>query len=61
MPLSKTLSGTWRLLNRETVPLAGGPIDPPSLGEDPLGLLVYDRAGNFSAQFMKRERSARRR
>jgi hypothetical protein len=30
----------------------------PSLGEDPVALLIYDRAGHFAAQFMKRDRSA---
>ena len=30
----------------------------PSLGEDPVALLFYDRSGNFAAQFMKRDRSA---
>lgn len=29
----------------------------PSLGEDPVALLYYDRSGNFAAQFMKRDRS----
>jgi hypothetical protein len=29
----------------------------PGLGSDPLALLVYDAAGNFAAQFMKRDRS----
>jgi len=29
----------------------------PSLGEDPIAYLIYDRAGHFAAQFMKRDRS----
>src|SRR6201999_325933 len=29
----------------------------PSLGEDPISLLIYDRSGHFAAQFMKRDRS----
>jgi len=29
----------------------------PGLGGDPVGLLVYDASGRFSAQFMRRERS----
>jgi Lipocalin-like domain len=28
------------------------------LGTDPIALLIYDRAGNFSAQFMKRNRTS---
>jgi hypothetical protein len=28
-----------------------------SLGADPVALLIYDRAGHFAAQFMKRDRS----
>lgn len=30
----------------------------PGLGPDPIGLLVYDASGRFSAQFMRRSRSA---
>jgi hypothetical protein len=29
----------------------------PSLGEDPLALLIYDASGHFAAQFMRRDRS----
>jgi hypothetical protein len=29
---------------------------PSPLGEDPIGLLIYDGHGNFTAQFMKRDR-----
>jgi hypothetical protein len=29
----------------------------PSLGNDPLGLLIYDQGGHFAAQFMRRDRS----
>lgn len=29
----------------------------PGLGADPIALLAYDAAGNFTAQFMKRDRS----
>ena len=31
----------------------------PALGSDPLGLLIYDRAGRFALQLMKRVRSAK--
>src|SRR5262249_28324791 len=29
----------------------------PTLGEDPVALVYYDRNGHFAAQFMKRDRS----
>jgi hypothetical protein len=29
----------------------------PSLGADPLGLLIYDARGHFAAQFMRRDRT----
>ena len=57
-PLSATLPGTWELLSRTDVDDAGEPQSEPSLGADPIALLIYDRAGHFSAQFMKRDRSA---
>jgi hypothetical protein len=30
----------------------------PSLGDDPIAILIYDRSGHFAAQFMKRDRSS---
>lgn len=57
MTLAETLVGTWRLISREDR-LPGGELRPePTLGSDPHALLIYDRAGNFAAQFMKRDRS----
>lgn len=55
-PLSKTLPGTWRLLSRIDVTADGTRHDDPLLGSDPVAWLVYDRAGHFAAQFMKRHR-----
>jgi hypothetical protein len=55
--LSATLPGTWQLLSRIDVTVAGERRPEPSLGEDPVALLVYDRNGNFAAQFMRRDRS----
>jgi hypothetical protein len=55
--LSATLPGTWRLLSRLDVTASGERRAEPSLGEDPLALLIYDRSGNFAAQFMRRDRS----
>ena len=51
------MPGTWQLLSRIDVTAAGERLPEPSLGEDPLALLIYDRAGHFAAQFMRRDRS----
>jgi hypothetical protein len=56
-PLSATLPGTWELVTRTDVDDAGRVRLDPALGSDPIALLVYDRSGHFSAQFMKRDRS----
>jgi len=57
-PLSALLPGTWELVSRVDVDDAGERRVEPSLGEDPVALLIYDRAGHFAAQFMKRDRSS---
>ena len=54
--LSSTLPGTWQLESRIDVTSSGERSPEPSLGEDPIALLIYDRAGHFAAQFMKRDR-----
>ncbi|HEU4724264.1 MAG TPA: GNAT family N-acetyltransferase [Candidatus Eisenbacteria bacterium] len=51
------LVGTWLLRSRIDTARDGSRRVDPHLGADPLGILVYDRAGNFAAQFMKRDRS----
>ncbi|HVT71999.1 MAG TPA: lipocalin-like domain-containing protein [Lacunisphaera sp.] len=56
-PLSMTLPGTWKLVSRTDRTRSGERRTEPSLGDDPVALLFYDRAGNFAAQFMKRDRS----
>lgn len=58
MTLSKDLPGTWRLQSRVDVTRDGKRRADSLLGEDPIGLVIYDRTGHFSAQFMKRDRSA---
>ena len=58
MRLSEALPGTWELLSRIDTDAYGARRPEPSLGEDPIALLIYDRAGNFAAQFMKRDRSS---
>ena len=57
-PLSLALPGTWRLLSRIDRTSSGVEVADPALGSDPIALLIYDLAGNFSAQFMKRDRSS---
>ena len=57
IPLSRSLPGTWRLKSRIDVTASGERRPEPSLGEDPIALLIYDSTGHFSAQFMKRDRS----
>lgn len=58
VPLSASLPGTWQLQSRIDVDSSGQRLLEPSLGEDPIALLIYDRAGHFAAQFMRRDRSA---
>ena len=58
MGLAEDLLGTWRLVERTDRTASGELRIDPGLGRDPLGLLVYDRGGNFAAQFMRRDRSA---
>lgn len=53
-PLSGALTGTWELITRKTV-TAGGREVPLRFG-DAIALLIYDGHGNFSAQFMKKDR-----
>ena len=57
VPLSQALVGSWRLLSREDRTASGERRVDPALGEDPHALLVYDRGGNFAAQFMRRVRT----
>jgi GNAT superfamily N-acetyltransferase len=56
-PLSSRLPGTWLLESRVDVTASGKRRIEPSLGDDPVALLFYDRSGHFAAQFMKRDRS----
>jgi hypothetical protein len=55
--LSAGLPGTWELVSRIDMTESGERRIDPSLGEDPIALLIYDRSGHFAAQFMKRDRS----
>src|SRR5215475_13815393 len=58
VPLSVSLPGTWLLVSRIDLGADGERRSEPMLGEDPVALLIYDRAGHFAAQFMKRDRSS---
>jgi hypothetical protein len=55
--LSEALPGSWQLVSRIDTTVSGERRIEPSLGEDPMALLIYDRSGNFAAQFMRRDRS----
>jgi hypothetical protein len=45
-------------VSREDRNAAGERRIDPGLGADPVALVVFDTAGNFAAQFMKRDRSS---
>jgi hypothetical protein len=53
-PLSAALVGSWSLRSREDRNAAGELRPEPSLGSDPIAFLVFDKGGNFAAQFMRR-------
>lgn len=55
-PLSTALTGTWELVTGSTI-TAGGREIPRRFG-GAIALVIYDGHGNFSAQFMKRDRQA---
>ena len=55
--LSAVLPGTWELMSRVDMNDSGEPREEPTLGNDPIALLFYDKSGHFAAQFMKRDRS----
>jgi len=54
--LGAQLVGSWWLRTREDRNQDGDLRIDPFLGADPIAFLVYDSAGNFAAQFMKRDR-----
>jgi Lipocalin-like domain len=55
--VAQALIGTWSLESRRDRTLEGVIQIEPSLGEKPLGLLVYDAKGHVAVQLMKRDRS----
>jgi Lipocalin-like domain len=58
--LARELVGTWELVSRIDLTTTGERHPEPTLGEDPIALLYYDRSGHFAAQFMKRDRTTSR-
>jgi hypothetical protein len=48
--------GTWSLVSRIDKTENDSILFEPSLGSDPIALLMYDSLGNVSAQLMKRNR-----
>lgn len=56
--LSEDMLGTWELTLREDRAEDGTLVPEHTLGPNPKGMLIYDRGGNFAAQFMKLDRSA---
>lgn len=55
--LQKNIQGTWWLLSREDHTKDGERRIDPTLGAEPIAILVYAN-NHFAAQFMKRDRSA---
>jgi quercetin dioxygenase-like cupin family protein len=55
-PAPCELCGTWTLVDRIDRRANGEVVPEPNLGQDPLGILVYDRAGNVAVQLMRRNR-----
>jgi lipocalin-like protein len=51
-----SLVGTWKLLSREDVTARGERRGEPKLGSNPIAYLMYDAAGHFAVQFMRRDR-----
>lgn len=58
VPLSVSLPGTWELESRIDIDSTGQRAPEPALGADPIAMLIYDNAGHFSAQFMRRDRTS---
>ena len=54
--LSAQLVGSWRLRSREDRDRDGKLLVDPFLGPNPIGFAVFDDAGGFAAQLMKRDR-----
>ncbi len=53
---AQEIVGTWMLDSRIDRDAAGVVVPEPSLGSNPFGYLIYDRAGHVAAQIMARDR-----
>jgi hypothetical protein len=53
-----SLIGTWALVSREEMTSDGQRRTDPILGSDPIAYLMYDSAGHFAVQFMRRDRGS---
>ena len=56
-PERAALVGTWELVSRFDRTADGRTSVEPSLGGDPVALLIYDRAGHVATQLMRRDRT----
>src|SRR5512138_1583179 len=56
--LAMRLRGSWELVSRIDRNRDGQERGEPSLGSDPIAFIVFDAAGRFAAQFMKRDRAS---
>jgi hypothetical protein len=52
--LSKLIIGTWEVVTRIDRTHDGTEVEEPSLGSDPIALIIFDASGRFAAQFMRR-------
>jgi len=56
--LSKLIVGTWEVVTRIDRKHDGTEVEEPSLGRDPVALIMFDVNSRFAAQFMKRTAGA---
>lgn len=49
--------GTWKLHSRIDIDSNQSVLNEPTLGSDPISILMYDKLGNMSVQIMKRNRN----
>lgn len=52
--LSKLIVGTWEVVSRIDRLHDGTEVEEPSLGSDPVALIMFDASRRFAAQFMRR-------
>lgn len=56
--LSKMIAGAWEVVTRIDRTEDGREVEEPSLGNDPVALIMFDASGRFAAQFMRRSAAA---